>query len=154
MRLFYQFLLASLIGIELTLGILVAPVIFYPQKAGVVNALSHFQSGLIMGELFVKMGYLLLGISTFSLIFEFFSLKKNLLRLFISLLIALLSCIFVFYFTGFILQAQNLGEQVTQTQEFQSIHQWSEWTLKLIVALQIILFFLPFNTRRSYEKNY
>lgn len=154
MRVFYQFLLASLIGVELTLGILVAPIIFYPQKVGVIDTLSQFQSGLMMGELFVKMGYLLLGVSAFSLIFEFFSFKKHFLRFLLSLLIAILSCIFVFYFTDFILHAQSLGEKATQTQGFQSIHKWSEWTLKLIVALQILLFFLPFYNRRRYEKNY
>lgn len=153
MRLLYQFLLAGLIGVELTLGILVAPIIFYPQRVG-VEVLSHFQSGLLMGELFVKMGYILLGVSFFSLGCEFLSLKKQFFRFILSLLIATLACVFVFYFSDFILHAQSLGEKATQTQEFQSIHKWSEWTLKLIVALQILLFFLPFNTRRSYEKVY
>lgn len=153
MRLLYQFLLASLIGVELTLGILVAPIIFYPQKVG-VEVLSHFQSGLMMGELFSKMGYILLGVSAFSLIFEFFSLPKNFFRFALSLVIALLSCVFVFYFSDFILHAQSLGESATQTKEFQSIHQWSELTLKGIVALQLLLFFLPFYNRRKYEKVY
>lgn len=149
MQRLYQFLLASLIGLELTLGILVAPIIFYPQKVGVIDVLSHFQSGLMMGELFSKMGYILLGVSAFSLVFELFSFKKHLLRLLLALCIATLACVFVFYFTDFILHAQSLGEKTTQTQEFQSIHKWSEWTLKLIVAFQILLFFLPFQNRRK-----
>lgn len=154
MRLIYQFLLASLIGVELTLGILVAPIVFYPQKVGVVEVLSQFQSGLIMGEFFAKMGYALLAVSIFSLIYEFFSLKGSFFRLILSLAIFILSCIFVFYFTDFILHAQALGEKAVQTPEFHSVHKWSEITLKLIVALQILLFFLPFYNRRRYEKNY
>ena len=153
MRVFYQFLLASLIGVELTLGILVAPIIFYPQKLG-VEVLSHFQSGLMMGALFNKMGYILLAVSFFSLAFEFFALPKHIFRFSLSLLITLLSCVFVFYFSDFILHAQSLGESATQTQEFKDIHQWSELTLKGIVALQILLFFLPFYNRRKYEKFY
>lgn len=154
MRLFYQFLLASLIGMELTLGILVAPIVFYPQKVGVVEGLSQFQSGLMMSELFCKMRYVLLAVGIFSLIFEFFSLNRHFFRLILSLVILALSCIFVFYFTDFILHAQALGEKAVQTQEFRSVHKWSELTLKLIVALQILLFFLPFHNRRKYEKNY
>lgn len=154
MRLLYQFLLASLLGVELTLGILVAPIIFYPQKVGVIDVLSHFQSGLIMSELFVKMGYYLLGVSFFALGYELLSLKKHFFRFILSLLIATLACVFVFYFSDFILHAQSLGEKAVQTQEFQSVHKWSEWTLKLIIALQILLFFLPSNTRRKYEKIY
>lgn len=154
MRLFYQFLLASLIGMELTLGILVAPIVFYPQKVGVVEVLSQFQSGLMMSELFCKMGYVLLAVSAFSLVFEFFSLNKHFFRFILSLIILILSCIFVFYFTDFVLHAQALGEKAVQTKEFRSVHNWSEITLKLIVALQILLFFLPFYNRRRYEKNY
>lgn len=154
MRLFYQFLLAGLIGLELTLGILVAPLIFHPEKVGVINTLNQFQSGLIMTQLFVQMGYILLGVSLFSLIFELFSFKKHLLRPILSISIILLACVFVFYFTDFILQAQNLGESATQSKEFRSIHKWGEWTLKLIVALQILLFFLPFQMRRRYEIYY
>ncbi|RDU71199.1 DUF4149 domain-containing protein [Helicobacter brantae] len=153
MRLLYQFLLASLIGVELTLGVLVAPIIFYPQKVG-IETLSLFQSGLLMGRLFEKMGYILLGVSFVSVVFEFFSLPKHFFRFTLSLLIALLSCVFVFYFSDFILHAQSLGENATQTQEFKDIHQWSELTLKSIVALQLLLFFLPFYNRRKYEKVY
>ncbi|EAL7925103.1 DUF4149 domain-containing protein, partial [Campylobacter coli] len=54
------FLLAAMIGIELILGIVVTPVIFYPANLIGEGVLSHFQSGLMMTQIFIKMGYLLI----------------------------------------------------------------------------------------------
>ncbi|EAH7779714.1 DUF4149 domain-containing protein, partial [Campylobacter coli] len=48
------FLLAAMIGIELILGIVVAPVIFYPANLIGEGVLSHFQSGLMMTQIFIK----------------------------------------------------------------------------------------------------
>ncbi|EHT1194916.1 DUF4149 domain-containing protein, partial [Campylobacter jejuni] len=39
------FLLASIIGVELILGIVVAPTIFFPQNLIGEGVLSHFQRG-------------------------------------------------------------------------------------------------------------
>ncbi|HEF3520623.1 TPA: DUF4149 domain-containing protein, partial [Campylobacter jejuni] len=50
------FLLGSIIGVELILGIVVAPVIFYPANLIGEGVLSHFQSGLMMTRIFIKMG--------------------------------------------------------------------------------------------------
>ena len=44
----YIFIIAALIGIELSLGALVAPVVFFPQQIIGDGVLSHFQSGKLM----------------------------------------------------------------------------------------------------------
>ncbi|WP_411648036.1 DUF4149 domain-containing protein, partial [Campylobacter coli] len=71
------FLLAAMIGIELILGIVVAPVIFYPANLIGEGVLSHFQSGLMMTQIFIKMGYLLIFVSIINLLFEIYSFAKE-----------------------------------------------------------------------------
>lgn len=146
MQKIYQFLLAGIIGIELILGIVVAPAIFYPK--GLEDVLSHFQSGMIMANIFSQFGYILVTVSGLCLLYELLNYRGYYLRIFISLAIVLLSVIFVFYFCSYILQAQALGETATSTPHFQEVHTWSEYTLKATLLLQCILFFTPFSTRR------
>ncbi|WP_305862959.1 DUF4149 domain-containing protein [Helicobacter cholecystus] len=146
MQKIYQFLLAGIIGIELILGIVVAPAIFYPKDLDEI--LSHFQSGIIMSHIFSQFGYILLGVSGFCLLYELLNYKGAYLRILLNLGITVLSIIFVFYFCSYIIQAQALGESATITPHFQEIHTWSEYTLKAILVFQCILFFTPFPTRR------
>ncbi len=142
------FLIAVLIGIELSLGILVAPEIFYPVVGK--DVLSHFQSGQIMTQIFVKFGYILLFISIFMLICESLNLrsKENFNKKFSTFMLSFinfcLAIIFVFYFTRYVLDAQNLGAQATQTTEFLKIHNASEWDMKTMLFLQLFLFFIKF----------
>ncbi len=108
------FLLASIIGVELILGIVVAPTIFFPQNLIGEGVLSHFQSGLMMTQIFIKMGYLLIFVSVVNFLYEIYSLIKDEMKFkikfskfMLSLLILILSLIFVFYFTNTIIELQN-----------------------------------------------
>ncbi len=125
------FLLAAMIGIELILGIVVAPVIFYPANLIGEGVLSHFQSGLMMTQIFIKMGYLLIFVSIINLLFEIYSFA------------------FVLYFTNTIIELQNLGEQATKSQEFLSIHNASEVVIKIILLMQVFLYFLSFKIAKK-----
>ncbi len=105
------FLLASIIGVELILGIVVAPTIFFPQNLIGEGVLSHFQSGLMMTQIFIKMGYLLIFVSVVNFLYEIYSLIKDEMKFqikfskfMLSLLILILSLIFVFYFTNTIIE--------------------------------------------------
>ncbi len=145
------FLLAAMIGIELILGIVVAPVIFYPANFIGDGVLSHFQSGLMMTQIFIKMGYLLIFVSIFNLLFEIYSFVKEDMKfqvkfskLILSILILILSLVFVLYFTNTIIELQNLGEQATKSQEFLGIHNASEVVIKIILLMQVFLYFLSF----------
>lgn len=71
------FLLASIIGVELILGIVVAPTIFFPQNLIGEGVLSHFHSGLMMTQIFIKMGYLLIFVSVVNFLYEIYSLIKD-----------------------------------------------------------------------------
>lgn len=151
------FLLASIIGVELILGIVVAPTIFFPQNLIGEGVLSHFQSGLMMTQIFIKMGYLLIFVSVVNFLYEIYSLIKDEMKFqikfskfMLSLLILILSLIFVFYFTNTIIELQNLGENAaTKTQEFISIHNASEVVIKIILIMQVFLYFLSFKIAKK-----
>ena len=51
---------------------------------------------------------------------------------------------FVFIFTPFIVHAQGLGAEATQTAEFAKMHSASEYVMKVMLVLQLILFFVKF----------
>ncbi|EAB5223559.1 DUF4149 domain-containing protein [Campylobacter coli] len=150
------FLLAAMIGIELILGIVVAPVIFYPANLIGEGVLSHFQSGLMMTQIFIKMGYLLIFVSIINLLFEISSFAKEDMKfqikfskLMLAILILILSLVFVLYFTNTIIELQNLGEQATKSQEFLSIHNASEVVIKIILLMQVFLYFLSFKIAKK-----
>ena len=150
------FLLAALVGIELIVGIVVAKVIFYPQNLIGEGVLSLFQSGLMMSQIFIQFGYVLIVISLINFLFELYSYFKDeakfqlrFSKLALSLLIFILSLFFVFYFTAFIIQAQALGESATQSDEFKSMHAASEVVMKIILIMQVFLYFLSFKIAKK-----
>ena len=139
-----------MIGTELTLGILVAPVIFFPQNIIGEGVLTHFMSGQMMTKIFLKFNYVLLFVSAFVAVSELFDLRKKLAfslkfsTFMLSFLNLALALSFVFIFTPFIVQAQGLGAEATQTAEFAKMHSTSEYVMKVMLVLQLILFFVKF----------
>ncbi|MGP1484509.1 MAG: DUF4149 domain-containing protein [Campylobacter sp.] len=152
MKEIYFLLLAILIGVEIALGALVAPVVFYPQGIIGDGVLTLFQSGQMMAVIFVKFNYILLFVSIFAFIYEIFTLRSQVVfgvKLSTFMLCGInliLSIAFVFYFTPYILDAQKLGEEATKTAEFMQIHKASEWVMKLMMISQIILWFIKFRS--------
>ncbi len=147
-RSFYLFLLGICIGSELAIGIFMAPVIFYPSQYIGEGVLSHYQSGQLMTQVFLKYNILLIFISSLILLFEIVNLKGSesfnykISAFFLSLIIALLAMLFVFYFTPYILQAQKIGAEATATAEFLSMHKASEFVMKAMLLAQVALFFI------------
>ncbi|MDO5045270.1 DUF4149 domain-containing protein [Campylobacter sp.] len=151
MKSLYLLLLAVLIGVELALGVLVAPVIFYPQSIIGDGVLTHFQSGQMMAQIFVKFNYFLLVVSIFALVYEVFfaatSKAKFALKLssfMLALINLMIALSFIYYCTPYILQAQALGEAATKTTEFLQVHKASEYEMKLMMVIQLLLFFIKF----------
>lgn len=147
-RSFYLFLLGICIGAELAIGIFMAPVIFYPSQYIGEGVLSHYQSGQLMTQVFLKYNILLIFISSLILLFEILNLKGSesfnykISAFFLSLIISLLAMSFVFYFTPYILQAQKIGAEATATAEFLSMHKASEFVMKAMLLAQVALFFI------------
>ena len=144
-----------MIGTELTLGILVAPVIFFPQNIIGEGVLTHFMSGQMMTKIFLKFNYILLFVSAFVAVSELFDLRKKLAfslkfsTFMLSFLNLALALSFVFIFTPFIVQAQSLGADATQTAEFVKMHSASEYVMKVMLVLQLILFFVKFKISQN-----
>ena len=144
-----------MIGTELTLGILVAPVIFFPQNIIGEGVLTHFMSGQMMTQIFLKFNYILLFVSAFVAVSELFDLRKKLAfslkfsTFMLSFLSLALALSFVFFFTPFIVHAQSLGAEATQTAEFAKMYSASEYVMKLMLALQLILFFVKFKINQN-----
>ena len=139
-----------MIGTELTLGILVAPVIFFPQSIIGEGVLTHFMSGQMMTKIFLKFLLVLIFVSAFVAVSELFDLRKKLAfslkfsTFMLSFLNLALALSFVFIFTPFIVQAQSLGADATQTAGFAKMHSASEYVMKVMLVLQLILFFVKF----------
>jgi hypothetical protein len=141
----YLLCLGMMIGLELAAGAFVAPVIFFPQKLLGDGVLSHFQSGMLMTEIFLRMNFLLLFFSAISFSFELLmwiskakiSDKASLL---LSVTALVLTTLFTYYYTPFIVDAQSRGELATASEAFREMHKQSEWVMKGLMMVQIGLF--------------
>ncbi len=141
----YLLCLGIMVGMELAAGIFVAPVIFYPQKLLGEGVLSHFQSGILMTDIFVRMEMILLIFCIISLIYELYLwISKNRLYDRWSLIFTISACVFaglfIFYYTPFIQNAQQKGALETVSEAFKTMHTHSEWAMKALVMSQIIVF--------------
>ncbi|MFV0480803.1 MAG: DUF4149 domain-containing protein [Campylobacteraceae bacterium] len=140
----YLLFIGILVGVELSVGALVAPVIFYPTSFLGEGVLTHFQSGILMTQIFLRFNLLLMVITLFLLSFEvyiYFSKRFDFIGA-VFLFIALVgSLLFVLYFTPYIVDAQKLGAAATASEEFRNIHKASELVIKVVLFAQIALFF-------------
>ena len=142
-------LLGFIIGVELSLGLMVAPVIFNANTYLKENILNLLQSGILMSEIFVKFGYVLLFVCIFNFLYELFNLFKQnekikikISKFLLSSIVLALSLLFVFYFMTYILQNQTLDS--ISSKEFYAMHSASEVSVKIMLLCQIFLFFLSF----------
>lgn len=140
----YLVLLGMAIGVEIAAGAFIAPVIFFPQKYLGDGVLSHFQSGILMTQVFLKMNLFIGFITLFSVIYEvqvWMSHKRSdIIALSFSLIMALMTGLFLFYYTPFIVHAQQLGALETATEAFSTMHKESEWVMKILMVSQFGLF--------------
>ncbi len=140
----YLVLLGMAIGVEIAAGAFIAPVIFFPQKYLGDGVLSHFQSGILMTQVFLKMNLFIGFITLFSVIYEvqvWMSHKRSdIVALSFSLIMALMTGLFLFYYTPFIVHAQQLGALETATEAFSTMHKVSGWVMKILMVSQVGLF--------------
>jgi hypothetical protein len=140
----YLMLLGIALGVEIAAGAFVAPVIFFPQAYLGEGVLTHFQSGILMTQVFFKMNLTIGFIALYSSIYEvqMLIMRKNhdALSSLLSLLSVIATGLFLFYYTPFIVHAQQLGAEQTVTEAFASMHKQSEIDLKLLMGFQFLLF--------------
>lgn len=140
----YLVMLGIAIGVEIAAGAFIAPVIFFPQKYLGDGVLTHFQSGILMTQVFLKMNFVIGVVALFSIIYEVqvFMMRKNydLLSFLLSIAIVVATGLFLFYYTPFIVHAQQLGSAETTTDLFAKMHKQSEWVMKALMVAQFGLF--------------
>lgn len=142
----YLLSLGIIIGVEVAAGAFVAPVIFFPKHLLGEGVLSHFQSGILMTEIFLRMNFLLFIISVLSVIFEASlwitkqSVYKDKYALVFSTIAFALMMAFVYYYTPFIVDTQSQGDVATTSELFRSMHKQSEWVMKALMMVQVGLF--------------
>ncbi len=140
----YLLFLGAIIGMEFASGALIAPIIFYPSAYIGEGVLSHFQSGQLMTQVFLRLNIILMVFAISAWIYEAYMIKlgkKDNYTLIFMALISLCIYLFVFYYTPYILEAQKLGAEATKTAEFASYHKNSELVMKALMMLQIALLF-------------
>lgn len=163
------FSLAALIGIELFLGIAVAKIIFYaPALTAESVVVDMFARGSLMSAIFVALGYVMIAISVLNLLYEFANLRENsnkmqkISKILLALLNLALSLLFFLYYTRQIVQAQEAimqglqglqGVEVLTSAEFRAFHAQSERLVKVLVVLQMVLFFVSFRTPKTLAKD-
>jgi len=140
----YLAMLGVAIGIEIAAGAFIAPVIFFPQKYLGDGVLTHFQSGILMTQVFLKMNLVIGFITLYSIIYEVqvWMMCKNydFISFLLSLVMVVTTGLFLFYYTPFIVHAQQLGAVETTTEVFANMHKQSEWVMKLLMVTQFGLF--------------
>lgn len=139
----YFIVLGSVIGIEVAIGALLAPVIFFPAQFLGEGVLTHYQSGILMTQVFLKYNLILLLSIIIAWAYEAYAYKigkKDVATFLLLMFVTSCALIFVLYFTPFILNAQKSGAEMTQTAEFAKIHSWSEIDMKVLMLAQIGLF--------------
>lgn len=143
----YFTILGAMIGIEVAVGALMAPVIFFPAQFLGDGVLTHFQSGILMTQVFLKYNIILLLSVMIAWAYEAYMFKvgkKDIASFLLLMLVTTCAFLFVLYFTPFILHAQKLGADATTTAEFASMHTQSEWDMKVLMLAQLGLFIRRF----------
>lgn len=138
----YMISLGAMIGIEVAAGVLVAPVIFFPAAILGENVLSHYQSGLLMTQVFLRFNMILLFVSLFGLICELYFAKKGQGDAWAGVATTVIigaMALFIFYYTPLIVEAQAAGSEATQTAAFRAHHKGSEWAMKIMLMAQAVL---------------
>ncbi|GAA7490246.1 DUF4149 domain-containing protein [Helicobacter pylori] len=141
----YLLLLGILGGSLITLGMMVAPIVFKAPSILPEFNLTLFESGKLMSQIIVRFNFLLGAIGFVVLLYKIISFiydKRSLVYLILGVAIGALCLLFVFYYTPYILNAQKVGEAAIQSAEFARSLAQSEWLFKELLVLVCALFFL------------
>jgi hypothetical protein len=139
---FYVFVLLVTLGAVLSSGIFVASTIFNSEAVFGEVLLSHFEEGLLMTKVFLKLN-LLIHLCIFVILavelYRFKSFDRDNVLL-IAMIVAVFSgLLFTQYYTPDILAMQAQGAQATQSAAFDAVHKGSEFAFKLFALALAVL---------------
>jgi len=139
----YLVILAATFGAVLVLGAMVAPVIFNPNKILVDISLDHFNSGIIMGEIFHRFSYWLYFVATVVIVYEAVMYKlgqRDAIAFGSAITVVFSSLMFSAVYSPKILSMQAIGVEATQSDTFRNVHLASELDFKILAVGLIVLF--------------
>ncbi|WP_200762194.1 DUF4149 domain-containing protein [Nitrosophilus alvini] len=138
----YIIIIGITLGAVLATGIFVAPVVFNSAKYLGEEILSHYQEGLLMTAIFLKMNYLLNFTAFLIIIREAYAFKLfERDRITVAAAITSVFAIFMFtlYYTPDIVAMQMAGEEMTGSETFDKVHKASEIDFKLLALSLAVL---------------
>lgn len=139
---FYFIVVGLTLGATIYAGAVVAPVTFNTDVLFGSEVLTQFQEGMIMAKNFLRLSYALIVSAIFIAFYEILKLKngtKDIYSIILASIVVITSLLFAFYFVPEIIQMQSLGESMTQSSKFNSIHKGSETNVKILVFAQLFL---------------
>ena len=139
----YLVILAATFGAVLVLGAMVAPVIFNPNKILVDISLDHFNSGIIMGEIFHRFSYWLYFVATVVIVYEAVMYKlgqRDAIAFGSAITVVFSSLMFSAVYSPKILSMQAIGVEATQSDTFRNVHLASELDFKILAVGLLVLF--------------
>lgn len=144
----YLLFIALMIGVELAVGALSAPVIFNASAFITTGKfLTLYESGQIATELFLRFDVLLVVFTVVVFLTETFRFyvqkKRDIWSYFIKFGVIITAGVFL-YASSEILALQNQGEEAITSKYFNQIHVASIIDIKILMLLQIVLFFRQF----------
>ncbi|MRI58502.1 MAG: DUF4149 domain-containing protein [Epsilonproteobacteria bacterium] len=137
----YLMLLGATLGLVLSLGAIVAPVIFHANDYLDQELLSHYQMGLLMTAIFLKANYWL-NFTAFVIIlregYAYKSFERDRIVVPSAATAVLMIFLFTLYYTNQIVSLQAKGQSVVEDPTFETIHKASEIDFGLL-ALSLVL---------------
>ena len=133
----YLILLGITAGATLTVGALVAPVVFGANAYLASAHLDTFDAGLLMTQVFIRYNYLLavtVGIVLVMEIRDYLRFNRDKWTVGLAFVVLFTGMMFLFYYTPYILQAQAMGPAATQTELFDNVHKGAELDHKILLA--------------------
>ncbi len=137
----YLMLLGVTLGLVLTLGVVVAPVVFNANDYLGKELLDHYQMGLLMTAIFIKGNYLLNFTALAILLREGYAYKsfdRDKIVVPSAATAVLMIFLFTLYYTKQIVSLQAEGVSIVDDPTFVNIHRASELDFKLL-ALSLAL---------------
>jgi len=127
----------------MVLGVVVAPVVFNPNKMLVDISLDHFNSGIIMGEIFHRFSCWIYFVATVVIIYEAVIYKlgqRDAIAFGSAVTVVFSSLMFSAVYSPKILSMQSIGIEATQSDTFKNIHLASELDFKILAVALVVLF--------------
>lgn len=122
------------LGAGLFAGVVVAATIFNSEVLLGSELLTRFQEGLLMTQVFERLAYLVNFLVVIAIVYEvvkFKSFENTKWSMIFTFLVAASGLLFTSYYIPQILEMQLLGEAMTQSDAFESVHKGSELNFKL-----------------------